>query len=422
MARNLTQPALCEEAGGGLSVNAYKKYEWRNGNALPDEERLNQIIAVLGEEATDLTVLHSEALTAKTAWQLAQRYPNQLPEPPPPSRRKEPWRGYTYNNLLRRSVDSIASNCLHTETELGSIVGWRHFLENDDLPVTAMASSYGVRILLLANHAGSVPSIGQIRESILKLELEGGGWNARTQNRLARVEAYGPILHALRLSGLSDSELSKRVDHYEEILDPAFDPATWTYTSILTTACNTLSAVHPESTQIPVLLEALFDGARESGDEAWWTPSISTKRAEKLSASAVHTSRAIVAFSQAPPEAADQYRPIATKAVRWLDRQRKYGNVYDMIERNKPDDQDVLNMRHFAAAWVGRALTHGSRWTDEVRVESLRFAEDHILDSVGLDGLWRWESGEAPIWMTFQGLRSLGEIALAIHDQTRQEF
>jgi hypothetical protein len=138
----------------------------------------------------------------------------------------------------------------------------------------------------------------------------------------------------------------------------------------------------------------------------------------QLSPSTVHTARAICSIAQAPPETTTDLVPTAVKAIRWLERQRRYNDVYDIIERSSDKDIEILNMRHFAAAWAGRALAIGCRWT-EVQIDALRFAEDQILRSAHSDGLWRWESGEQPIWMTFQGLRTLRDIALAEHDLIR---
>ncbi len=415
----MTQPELVDRAGKGLSVNAYKKYEWVDGQQLPDQERLTQIVEALGEGAGVLVPLWEQAKEAHSVWKQALRPSGEIKLPAEP--RFEPWVGYTFRDLFQRSVEAVVATCTLAESEQGKVVGWRHFLENEKLPVTPVASSYGVRILLMANHAGSVPSIGQIRQSILDLEHEGGGWSARTQNRLARVEVYGPVLHALRLAGLADEELMERVEHLEEILDPEFDQAAWQHTTVLTSACNTLSNVHPESYRIRQLVETLAEAIVIGPDgEASWTQSVDPARAKLLSPSIVHTSRVICTLDQAPDDVVADLMPLAKQAVRWLERQQSYRDYSEIIDREGVDGTgaDYLNMRHFTAAWVARALAVGSMWTD-VNPASLRAAEDTVLRAVGPDGLWRWDSGEQPIWMTFQGLRALREVSLAEHDLVR---
>lgn len=416
-AGKLTMPQLVDKAGHGLSVNAYKKYEWLRGEQLPAEDRLQQLVAALGDGATALVGLHEAAEEARANWKQAQRFPDRLELLA--QRRYEPWEGYSYRQLFRRSVDAVVHNIRHEIVDGEELVGWRHFLENDSISITPMASAYGLRVLLMANHTRAEPSVGRIRDSILALELDEGGWKTRTQNT-ARVELYGPVLHALRLAGLSDADLQKRVNHYEEILDPDFDQAAWLHITVLTTACNTLANVAPESERIRELLDALRAAAiTAKGGEVYWTKSVDPKRASVLSASVAHTARAICTIAQTPPELFAEMEDLALPAVRWLAQHTEYHSSDELIERSGADDRDYLAMRHFTAGWVGRALALGSAWTD-VNPTALRLAEDQVLKWVQPDGLWRWESGEQPIWMTFQGLRALREIAIAEHDMRRR--
>lgn len=420
LAARLTMPQLVEAVDRGLSVNAYKKYEWRGGEQLPGEDRIEPIIAVLGPDAEGLDKLYRSAADARIQWQEAQRFPERVEFIA--QRRDEPWEGYSYRDLFRRSVDAIIYTCFQEETDRGKIMGWRHFLEDDDLPITPVSSSYGLRVLLMANHTGAYPSVGQIRESILRLELpDEGGWAARTQAERARVECYGPVLQTLRLAGLIDGEFEKRVDHLERILDPDFDQVPWSHTAVLTSACNTLSNVRQESRRIPELLDTLQTAViiDDEKGHAYWTESLDPRRANRLSASPVHTARAICAVAQAPASTVGELRPLAEMALGWLAECAEYRNSTELIERSQPDGQgDYLAERHFAAAWVGRALAWGSSWT-EVSPAALWRAEDQILRAVEPDGLWRWESGQQPIWMTYQGLRALREIAIAAHDLSR---
>lgn len=407
---NLTQPALAAKIDG-LSINAYKKYEWAKGESIPDADRVDEIASVLGEDARVLVDLRSEADKARIALR-------NLESPLRTTERVQPWDGYTARELFARSIDSVVSNCIAMERSVGKVVGWRHFFENEQLPVTPMSSAYGLRILLWANHAGSVPSIGQIRDSILSMENTDGGWSARTQNHLARVEAYGPTLLSLRLAGLTDDDLEKRVSHFEQILDPDLDPATYEHTTILTIACSTLSSVHPESYRIPQLLSALKDSARQDESGVFWTQSLRPGLRETLSGSVPHTARAVVAIAQAPSEMTAGLSDLAIGGVRWLESQSEYMNDRELIERSNESDPEFLNMRHFSSAWVARALALASKWT-RPDLDALRLAEDAVLASVGHDGLWRWQSGEIPIWMTYHGLRALEDISRTHHDLTR---
>ena len=301
IAAKFTMPELVELVGNGLSVNAYKKYEWQGGEQLPSDDRINLIVTALGNHAEGLEKQYRKAIEARAEWKQAQQFPDRAEVLT--RQRYVPWPGYSYRKLFGLSLDAIVAHCVQTETEHGKVTGWRHFLEDEDLPITAMASAYGLRVLLMANHAGAYPSVGQIRESILTLELEGrGGWAARTQAALARVETYGPVLHTLRLAGLTDDEMEKRVEHFEDILDPDFDEAAWLHNTVLTHACNTLSNVKPESHRIPELLDALQAAViTDEKGNAYWTESNDPRRASRLSPSVVHTAKAICTVAQAQP-------------------------------------------------------------------------------------------------------------------------
>ena len=412
----LTQPAMVEAVGEGLSLNAYKKYEWRGGSQIPSEDRLRRFVEVFGHEAAaDLVLRHREADHAREMVKSASasgRLIGQL-------ERIQPWDGYTFRELLERSVESVVANCETLEQTAGRVTGWRHFLEDERLPITSMSSSYGLRVLLLADHAGSSPSIGDIRESILQMEESGGGWSARTQiYHHARAEAYGPILYTLRLAGLPDNEFEKRVAHYENVMDRSEDPATWQHTTVLTSACRTLSKIHPESRRIGELLETLAEAAVETDEGVYWTQELPPDRAQELHGSAAHTARAVSCIAEAPESTAHELRGLVEKAVRWLESRETYDDDRENIERVTNGELEFLHMRHFTASWVAMALAKAAKWVEPSRDALIR-AEDTILSAVSDDGLWRWQSGEIPIWMTYQGLRGLRYVIEAQHDLTR---
>jgi len=96
------------------------------------------------------------------------------------------------------------------------------------------------------------------------------------------------------------------------------------------------------------------------------------------------------------------------------------------IRRPRTDDPsrlEVLNVRHFTAAWVLRALlTPGARAT--AQEDGLEEAWRERLDGAAravwrgqTDGIWTWSRDDAgdlrrPMWMTYQGLSALRAHAL----------
>ncbi|USA00180.1 hypothetical protein NCG97_04970 [Streptomyces lydicamycinicus] len=88
-----------------------------------------------------------------------------------------------------------------------------------------------------------------------------------------------------------------------------------------------------------------------------------------------------------------------------------------------PLHQELLSVRHFAAAWVARALmTDGARQVaaEEVGLpvwEAQLTAAVARVHGMQQGGVWRWDDGPMghPVWMAYQGLSVLRRYALMVY-------
>lgn len=128
--------------------------------------------------------------------------------------------------------------------------------------------------------------------------------------------------------------------------------------------------------------------------------------------STAHTARAVRAlakFQSVARQSSDQVKEALDQAVVWLLEQGDLSHASEMIDR--PLDESVDNLekvyvRHFTAAWVVKALVSAGIPATHPAV---RDAVTQIWNSYSGDeaGLWRWDNGDLPIWMTFDAVDAL---------------
>ncbi|MBK3581639.1 hypothetical protein JHN63_49380 [Streptomyces sp. MBT65] len=196
----------------------------------------------------------------------------------------------------------------------------------------------------------------------------------------------------------------------------------------------------PDAPTLPMLRDALVDGAfpdpRRQHRRCWshrLTPP--PWAAQPAQPSALHTAQAVVALDRAARVLGEGpvERSAREDGVRWLlacpeaahDLCGDLANLREEVRRRHPDDSshhEVLNVRHFTASWIVRALlTPGAR--EIAREDGAEEAWQERLDGAARavwaaqsDGIWSWsrdgsafttEEMRQPIWMTYQGLSAL---------------
>jgi hypothetical protein len=314
----------------------------------------------------------------------------------------------------------------------GLLTGWSHSLsESGPLRPTSVGTAYGLHIMLDLGVPDGRLRTGDLVDTLWRLRLSGGGWSARSQGAEARPEVTALVLGALARAGVSGERLAAEVGHCTDAFTHELDRAGRESTHVVTTVLRGLMRAAPDAAVLPPLREALADGAigdaRREHLRCW---------GYRLDApyglpSALHTAQAVVALDRAARVLGEDEAVRATRedGVRWLltctdaphHRCQDLRNLREEVRRPRTDDpsrHEVLNVRHFTASWVVRALmTPGAR--EVAAQDGLQKAWRERLDGAAAavwagqtDGIWSWglpDGGELrqPMWMTYQGLSAL---------------
>lgn len=332
------------------------------------------------------------------------------------------------------------------DPERGRLTGWPHSL-GEDTPSrpTPVGTAYGLHIMLDLGVPDGGLSTGDLVDTLWRLRLPDGGWSARSQGSEARPEVTALVLGALARAGTSADRLAAEVDRCTGAFTRQLDRAGLESTHVVTTVLRGLLRAAPRCEILPALRETLADGA------------ISDPRRDHLRCwgyrlqppygrpSPLHTAQAVVALDRAARVLGEDTDARAARArtaredgVRWLlscpdaphDTCPDLENLHEEVRRPRTDDpsrHEVLNVRHFTASWLVRALLSPGA-LEIARADGLedewRVRLDGAVAAVWAgqtDGIWSWGRGDStelrrPMWMTYQGLSALRAHAVWMYE------
>jgi hypothetical protein len=217
-------------------------------------------------------------------------------------------------------------------------------------------------------------------------------------------------------------------------------------THVVTTVLRGLLRAAPDSAALPLLRDHLVEGAvtdpRRRHRRCWGYRLASPHGPP----SPLHTAQAVVALDRVARVLGSEsgnVRAAREDGVRWLlacpdaphDTCLDLSNLREEVRRPRTDDpsrHEVLNVRHFTASWIVRALlTPGAREIarEDGVEEEWRELLNGAASSVWADqteGIWTWMRDDnselrRPMWMTYQGLSALRSHAVWMYQpSTRQ--
>jgi len=342
------------------------------------------------------------------------------------------------------AYDALAAKIVVIDDPVrGRLVGWPHaFQEPEPLAhPTALATAYGLHTVLDLGVPDGRLHTGDLMDTLWRLRLPGGGWSAQTQGAMARPEITAVVLGALARAGTSQERLADEVARCEASLTDELDGTGRALTHVITTVMRGLLRAAPEASTLPELRSILVDGALtdpQRRQRRCWGHRLSPppRATRPTRPSPLHTAQAVVALDrtarvlgEGPVE-----RSAREDGVRWLlacpatahDSCADLANVREEVRRRHSHDSayhEVLNVRHFTASWIVRALlTRGAQEVarqdgfEDEWWERLNGAVTAVW-AAQTDGIWSWNLDESaftgseemrhPIWMTYQGLSAL---------------
>ncbi|MCI3271513.1 hypothetical protein [Streptomyces cylindrosporus] len=337
--------------------------------------------------------------------------------------------------VLSDAYDTLlAAMAVVDDPDRGLLTGWPHALgESAPARPTSVGTAYGLHIMLDFGMPDGRVRTGDLVDTLWRLRLPTGGWSARSQGSEARPEVTALVLGALARAGVPRDRLAQDVDRCTTGFTPRLDLAGRESTHVVTTVMRGLLRAAPDHDVLPLLREALVEGAiNDRGRNRLHCWGYRLESPHGLP-SALHTAQAVVALDRCArvldePEP-EEVRTAREDGVRWLlacpatlhHRCPDLRNLREEVRRPRTDDSsrhEILNVRHFTASWLVRALmspTAQAVVAQDGSAEAWRERLDGAAAAVWAgqtDGVWSWWSADSnelryPMWMTYQGLSAL---------------
>lgn len=289
--------------------------------------------------------------------------------------------------------------------EDGRPTGWPRFLHESQGQVTAASNAYGIRAMVLLED-GLAADLIPVAENLRTMTAFDAGFVNLGQSA-PRPEATAAVLNALRRV-FATEDFKDHVARMESDLG-AFENAR---PFILTMVLETSLLFDPRARIVSVLVDRLLAARRSYGNLRLWPEKADPEQIDPAP-SVAHTARAVRALARVQAiRPAGQVQEALDQAVDWLTYQRDLSNSYESIERLVDGKPEVVDTRHYTAAWVVRALVAAGKPVAHPAVSN---AVARIWASYGGDvtALWAWDNGDLPIWMTFDAIEALRLAGLA---------
>jgi hypothetical protein len=381
-----------EEAASELSLPGEVVARWAEGKDLPSESDARS----LDEYLTARGAIQNLAIELRSAPDRTRHGSAPVLPPGPPV--------HTLLQIFESAARALRS-CLTLDAG-GKPQGWPSDLRQLSARPTASSTAYGIKTLLLLEE-GLAPDLVPVAESLRQMDPRGRGYAAQAQSR-PRPEVTAVVVDALhRVTGTANFDaqfamMERDLGDFEKCRP-----------FILTTMLETSVQLRPEAKLTDTLIESLL-AARRPYDELLLWP----EKAEPLlidpAPSVAHTARAVRALARTQAvRPSDQVQEALDQAAAWLAGRRHLRNAYEVVDRPLDGGVEQVFIRHFTAAWVVKALISAGIPATHPSVSS---AVARIWNSYGGDtaGLWAWDNGDLPIWMTFDAVEALRLANLAI--------
>ena len=312
-------------------------------------------------------------------------------------------------------VDTLVS---FDDPELGRLTGWPHFFHEAaaGFRPTAYGTAYGLKLAMVLGDQDGRLDRAALTDTLWKLRRPDGGWASRTQGTTGRPEGTALVLGALTSAGCDATRLAKSGDVFESMLLDSSDTA-MVSTYVVCTVLRELARIRPRSPRLAQLRRLLLEGAIQDprhDNLLCWSARLDKSRFQVPSTA--HTALAVVALARARQVTGNDDSGTSSaveQAVRWLALDRSLENQTDQIRRYVTADHwESLTVGLFTAAWVTRALI-------AAEISGVASTGDLLDNSVNAimrmqrNGIWDWDDGDRPIWMSYQGMSALNAVAIS---------
>lgn len=282
-----------------------------------------------------------------------------------------------------------------------------HYLEKAGDP-SPLSTAYAARAVLACPAViQSAPLLELLR--YIDSCRQGDGWRATSQ-AMSRPEVTADIARVIRaIDGDSAAYLAAIEGLLNQVAnDHASTDSTYVATSVLS-ALPDLPQVESTTAKIR---DAITNGfIKQDGTNGYWTATLGAARST-ASPSVAATARCLISLHAHTASAGkDSIKAQCQAAMNWLASRSSYGNETEQIVRPlSAGSSEVLVPRHFSAALVVLAAC---AWRDLTGAKEISFKAIREVLALHRDGYWRWDDGQAPVWMNSQGIEAANAHAIA---------
>ena len=284
--------------------------------------------------------------------------------------------------------------------------GWSHYLGEYPYEQTAspLSTAYGLEIVILLAFQTPRVAISPCQKSIFDYANADGGWSVQSQRGISRPEVTAVVAGVMaRLSG-PDSQIEKAAATIAEAMRENADPLMNSSTYVVATVLEHAPFLGLPEENTLSLISRLVEGAVKTVDGFHWTESL--VRHNEAVASTALTAQVAIAFQsiERDAELSSRAQDALNGAISWLEKNADMTHSSsEVIRYSAEGEQDLNSPKHFTAALVLIALLQSGRGSGKKTFEALQA----VWGRFGKGGVWAWEDGESPIWMTYFGLRAL---------------
>jgi hypothetical protein len=381
-----------EHAAAALSLGAADVARWAAGQELPSESEAR----ALDEYLTARGAIQNLVIELRSKPEHARRgpIPGSLPTASAPTLLQ------TFQNVAHALRGGL------TRGADGKPTGWPRDLRQMSGKATAASTAYGLKTMLLLED-GLAADLVPVADNLREMAFPGGGYAGQEQTA-PRPEATAAVLDTLhRITG------TDRFETQVSLMESDLGDFEKSRPFIITTMLDTSLQLRPDAKLTETLIDSLLTARRPYDDRLLWP-----EKAEPLlidpAPSVAHTARAVRALARVQAmHPSSQIQDALDQAAGWLIEQRDLHNAYEAIERPVDGRLEPVHVRHFTAAWVVKALVSAGVPATHPSVSN---AVAQTWNCYGGDtaGLWAWDNGDLPIWMTFDAIEALRLANLAI--------
>ncbi len=281
--------------------------------------------------------------------------------------------------------------------------GWCHYLGQypQAQAPSPLSSAFALRTLMLTGYARPGVSVSGVRDWIMSRANADGGWSAQSQGDISRPEVTAIVAATLVQLWGADEATARASKTIESALSGGSDPMIESDSYVLSTVLEESRFLEVDPRQVHRVAQRLLDGAlkMDDGRYCWAETLFEHDGGTPSSARTAHAVLALQSYARTESQLPHSFGTVLGGALDWLQDASLSNEVTKLVRYPSPGREEVNVPRHFTAALVSTALSQAGRGGSPGAERALRESWSRYRQ-----GVWVWDSGVAPTYVTYYGL------------------